>query len=175
MMTTDRITINRAPVLTLWAVVVAERLGYDYDAALTLGKVITGLTAHSKGRRLGIFNAPEEGAGPRSEPEEGEIQVPLLDRLIPAVHTAEGIRATNKGEPLGPAGVRRYLASKFGANQPAAHAALQALGASYPPERLADVAFALYEQFRPQIPSGKAGWGAAGELDLELVRKMTNR
>ena len=30
-------TINRAPVLTLWAAVVAERLGYDRAAALTLG------------------------------------------------------------------------------------------------------------------------------------------
>jgi hypothetical protein len=30
------ITINRAPVLTLWATVVAERLGFDRDEALTL-------------------------------------------------------------------------------------------------------------------------------------------
>ncbi len=30
------IPINRAPVLTLWAAVVAERLGLDEDEALTL-------------------------------------------------------------------------------------------------------------------------------------------
>jgi hypothetical protein len=32
------IRINRAPVLTLWAAVVAERLGFDRETSLTLGK-----------------------------------------------------------------------------------------------------------------------------------------
>ena len=34
----DRITSNGAPVLTLWAAVVAERLGFDRAFALTLGQ-----------------------------------------------------------------------------------------------------------------------------------------
>ena len=34
------IKINRAPVLTLWAAVVAERLGFDHEVALTLGKAV---------------------------------------------------------------------------------------------------------------------------------------
>ncbi len=38
-MAKDVILINRAPVLTLWAAVVAQRLGFDHDAALTLGMV----------------------------------------------------------------------------------------------------------------------------------------
>jgi hypothetical protein len=45
-----RVTINRAPVLTLWAAVVAERLGYDREASLTLGRAVAGLNAQSKGR-----------------------------------------------------------------------------------------------------------------------------
>ena len=53
-MANQKIKINRAPVLTLWAVVVAERLGYDEKTALTLGKAVAGLNAQSKGRRLGI-------------------------------------------------------------------------------------------------------------------------
>lgn len=44
-MTKRIVKINRAPVLTLWATVVAERLGYDRDAALTLGKSVAGLNA----------------------------------------------------------------------------------------------------------------------------------
>lgn len=32
-----KIRINRAPVLTLWAAVVTERLGFDPATALTLG------------------------------------------------------------------------------------------------------------------------------------------
>jgi hypothetical protein len=52
-MPSNRISINRAPVLTLWAAVVAERLGYSEEEALSLGKALTGLTAQSKGRRHG--------------------------------------------------------------------------------------------------------------------------
>lgn len=33
----DTVTINRAPVLTFWAAVVAERLGFARGEALTLG------------------------------------------------------------------------------------------------------------------------------------------
>jgi hypothetical protein len=54
------ISINRAPVLTLWAAVVAQRLGFAEDEALTLGKAVAGLNAQSKGRRLGIFKPHEE-------------------------------------------------------------------------------------------------------------------
>ena len=40
------------------------------------------------------------------------------------------------------------------------------------PDELAQRGFGLYEQFRPQIPEGVSGWGAKGELDLELIRKL---
>jgi hypothetical protein len=53
------ITTNRAPVLTLWASIVAERQGFDRAAGLTLGKAVAGLNAQTKGRRLGIFRPPE--------------------------------------------------------------------------------------------------------------------
>src|SRR5262245_18256949 len=55
-MTAHRIKINRAPVLTLWASVVAERLGYDRLAALSIGKAVAGLSAQAKGRALGIYH-----------------------------------------------------------------------------------------------------------------------
>jgi 8-oxo-dGTP diphosphatase len=37
------ISINRAPVLTLWAAVVAQRLGFRWDVSLSLGKALAGL------------------------------------------------------------------------------------------------------------------------------------
>jgi len=43
------VRINRAPVLTLWAAVVAERLGFDRDEALTLGRAVAGLNTYAKG------------------------------------------------------------------------------------------------------------------------------
>jgi hypothetical protein len=51
---TRKITVNRAPVLTLWAIVVAERLGFNRDEALTLGRAVAGLNAHAKAVSLGI-------------------------------------------------------------------------------------------------------------------------
>jgi hypothetical protein len=39
-MAKKKIKINRAPVLTLWATIVAERLGYKKDESLTFGKAI---------------------------------------------------------------------------------------------------------------------------------------
>src|ERR1700751_965268 len=44
------ISINRAPVLTLWAAVVAQRLGFGEDEALTLGKAVAGLNAQAAGQ-----------------------------------------------------------------------------------------------------------------------------
>jgi hypothetical protein len=58
-MSRNTVTINRAPVLALWATVVAEHQGYDADAALTLGKAVAGLNAQAKGRSLGIYGPPQ--------------------------------------------------------------------------------------------------------------------
>jgi hypothetical protein len=40
------------------------------------------------------------------------------------------------------------------------------------PAELAQRGFGFYEQFRPVIPEGVQGWGAKGELDLGLMRKL---
>ncbi len=41
------VMIDRAPVLTLWAAIVAERLGFDKNEALTLGRAVAGLNVYS--------------------------------------------------------------------------------------------------------------------------------
>jgi hypothetical protein len=41
----DKIRTNRAPVLTLWAVVLAERLGFERATALMLGQAVLGQAA----------------------------------------------------------------------------------------------------------------------------------
>jgi len=71
-MTERRIVINRAPVLTLWAATVAERLGFDQDEALSLGKAVAGLTAQSKGQRLGIYKPVPRKRSIRREHENEE-------------------------------------------------------------------------------------------------------
>ena len=175
-MTSNQIKINRAPVMTLWAVVVAERLGYDEQAALTLGKSVAGLNAQAKGRRLGIYEEPEEKevkTRPEKEKAPGEqTSVSLLGRSVPAVYTKDGLRALDKDKPGDPSSVQRYLERKFGKDLPDARAAMQALAESMSPTELSRKAYALYEQFRPEIPEGKRGWGAMGELDLGKIKAL---
>src|ERR687885_640762 len=94
------IRVNRAPVLTLWGAVVAERLGYDRNEALTLGRAVAGLNAQSKGRRLGVFDEPaprEPGRRGAKTSRRRERLVPLLGRSVPAVDTDRGLRAVERG------------------------------------------------------------------------------
>ena len=169
------ITINRAPVLTLWAAIVAERLGHDRDAALTLGRAVAGVNAQSKGRTLGLYEPPSaaEFGQRRRDAKRGEtIEVELLGRTVRAKRMAEGLRAMERGEPSSPEAVERYLESKFGDSLAAARAAMVTLAEASPPAELAVNAFELYEAFRPEIPAGVRGWGAAGVLDLTRVRSL---
>ena len=46
------VIVNRAPVLTLWAAVVAEHLGHPADTALTLGRAVTSAARVKKAHRL---------------------------------------------------------------------------------------------------------------------------
>src|SRR5947209_1504346 len=91
-----KIQVNRAPVLTLWASVVARRLGYKQEEALTLGRAVAGLNAQSKGRRLGIFHPkekPEEAQDAKAKAKGAEERVEVCGRGVLVKHTAKGLRA----------------------------------------------------------------------------------
>ena len=176
-MATERglvVTINRAPVLALWATVVAERLGFSRDEALSLGKAVTGLNAQTKGQRLGIYTKVERGGG-KSEERVKRDAVDLMGREIPVVRTEEGVRAVNKDAQVSPESTQAYLEAKFGEQLAAVRAAMEDLARSMKPDVLAARAFALYAQFRPEIPDGVKGWGAKGKLDLELIRSLGDK
>lgn len=170
----DRIAVNRAPVLTLWAAVVAERLGYDRDEALTLGRAVAGLNAQSKGQRLGLFEPGEARHHGRVAKPAREFHVMLLHRAVPAQRTAEGIRALAGGRPASPESIERYLEARFGDQLENARRAMTELAATLPKGKLEEQAFELYERFRPAIPAGKAGWGAKGVLDLTCIRALAH-
>ena len=173
-MTAPSISINRAPVLTLWAAVVAQRLGFDEDEALTLGKAVAGLNAQAKGRRLGIFKPHEDKAKKAREKERGQrFLIEVLGRPVPATNTDDGIRAVRGKNPIDPESVRRYLRDKFGDDLKRVESAMQKLARASKAQELAQAAYRLYERFRPDIPAGKKGWGAKGELDLRLMSQLT--
>ena len=169
------IYINRAPVLTLWAAVVAERLGFSRDEALTLGRAVAGLNAYSKGVSLGLFRpSPKSVKERRKRLTRGRrLKVDVLRRAVPVVRTPDGLRALSGGRPISPTSVQRYLHDKFCEHLTAARAAMRRLARSVPPKTLAANGYALYVKFRPGVPTGVKGWGARNTLDLTLIRRLT--
>jgi hypothetical protein len=168
------ISINRAPVLTLWAAIVAECSGHDWDEALTLGRALAGLNAQSKGQRLGIYEKKQDkdkGAGGKAAAKRPQ-SVSLMGREVPVVSTNAGLRALSRDEAISPTSVQKYLQQKFGDNLDPARSALETLAKSFSPAQLQDRAYSLYEEFRPKIPAGKKGWGTKGQLDLDLIRSL---
>jgi hypothetical protein len=165
------IKVNRAPVLTLWAAVVAERLGHPPETALSLASAVAGTAARAKARRLGIAEEKDQvkdraEAAPR--PAEGTAR--LLGRTIRLTHDKDGVVLAEGGGKAAPAGpVQAYVAKAFGGHLAEVRKAMEDLAARYDPEELNRVGFRLYEHFRPEVPPDVRGWGAKGMLDLEKI------
>lgn len=103
------VLINRAPVLTLWATIVAEQLGFDRNEALSIGKAVAGLTAQTKGQRLGIYSPVAQEIKKVHARERGEeFFVEICGRHVPSINTTTGVRAVNKNQPIEAMGVERY-------------------------------------------------------------------
>jgi hypothetical protein len=172
-MTERSILINCAPVLTLWATTVAERLGFDQEEALSLGKAVAGLTAQSKGQRLGIYKpVPQEVKEARARKRGEQFFVEICGRQVPVVKTADGVRAVTKNKPIEPQSVEQYLEMRFGESLGTALAAMRDLAKAFQPEQLSKNAFSLYEKFRPAIPEGVTGWGVKGNLEIDRIRSL---
>jgi hypothetical protein len=169
------ILVNRAPFLVLWASVVAQRLGYSEEEALTLGKAVAGQTAAAKGVRLGILEKRSEAERQEVLDQRealGAVTVQFMDRTIPCLRMAEGLRALADARPIDPASVRRYLASKFKDDLASLQQKLVALAAELPPDELGDRAMDLYMRMRPDVPPGEAGWGRQGRLDVGAIDRL---
>jgi len=83
------ISINRTPVLTLWAAVVAQRLG--------------------------IFKPHEEKTRAARERERGEqLWIELCGRPVPAKNTADGIRAVSGRAVVTAESAEAYLETTCG-------------------------------------------------------------
>jgi hypothetical protein len=126
------ILVNRAPVLILWAAVVAVRLGHQPDTALTLGRAVAGSAARVKARNIGR----EERTADRDAetPRLAEIHVTaptfLLGKTIRLLPDENGeLRAPDGDRPADPAAVERYLIKAFGARLAEVRTAMAMLAA----------------------------------------------
>ena len=172
------VVVNRAPFLTLWASVVARRLGYDADEALTLGRAVAGQTAAAKGKRLGLLASRPAEERERLEQrrrEAGAQTIAYMDREIACVRTPAGLRALADARPIDPESVRRYLEDKFKDALHPVEEKLLAVASAFSPEELSTCAMDLYMEMRPAVASGPAGWGQAGRLDVAAMDRILAR
>ena len=181
--TAEPVRVNRAPVLALWAAVVAERAGFRREEALTLGQALAGLNARRKGRGLGIYEdrgKPEKhlpvhdgsAAQARAKKVGAKFAVALLGREVPAIRTEEGVRAFTGGKATKPETAEHYIAGKLGDDLARVRKAMESLADATWPEARGGRGFELYETFRPKIPAGTKGWGAKGVLDLAKLKEL---
>jgi hypothetical protein len=163
------IRVNRAPVLTLWAAVVAERQGHPPETALSLASAVAGTAARAKARRLGL--AEEKDRKRDAAPERPQDTTQLLGRKIRLAHDADGVVLADAGDgkPAPAAPVAAYIAKAFGKHLAEVRAAMEALAAKIEAQELNRIGFRLYERFRPEVPPDVKGWGAKGDLDLAKI------
>jgi hypothetical protein len=170
------IVINRAPVLTLWAAVVAERLGHPADTALTLGRAVAGAAARVKARSIGReeTKADRDADTPRLRLEPVTAPVFLLGKAIRLLPNVDGeLRAADGERPADPAAVQRYLAKAFGDRLDEVRLAMGQLAERHDPIELNRIGFRLYEKFRPDVPSGNEGWAAKAVLEIDKILAAT--
>jgi hypothetical protein len=112
------IRVDRATVLTLWATVVAERLGHPPESALTLGRFVAGSGARGEARRPAISDEKQDAEERHARAAELKSQrqtVRLLGRDIPVLATDDGtLRADDDGKPASAKRVHSYVAQAFG-------------------------------------------------------------
>lgn len=158
--------------MTLWASVVAERLGHPPDLALSLAKTVARTAARAKARRLGIAEESDQAKDRHdAAPAKPQETILLLGTQIRLTHDADGVvLADGGGKPEPAAPVRTYISKAFGEHLGAVREAMEDLAGRYDPLELNRVGFRLYEQFRPEVPHDAKGWGAKGVLDLDRIR-----
>eukprot|EP00403_Amphidinium_massartii_P008165 CAMPEP_0178422918 /NCGR_PEP_ID=MMETSP0689_2-20121128/27423_1 /TAXON_ID=160604 /ORGANISM="Amphidinium massartii, Strain CS-259" /LENGTH=236 /DNA_ID=CAMNT_0020044501 /DNA_START=37 /DNA_END=747 /DNA_ORIENTATION=+ len=171
------ISINRAPVLTLWMTVCLKRLGWQEATALSAAQVVTGRCANAKGRSLGIIKSSKaESSASSSKGKAASAatteQAEISGHKIPLMRTPDGLlKAVDKaGSPIEPRKIQAYLVRSFQGPEPLAGVAavMEAAASSHGKAALRTTAFELYERFRPAWK----GWGQKGELHMGDIRAV---
>jgi len=170
---TKTTVVNRAPLMTAWATVVAERMGFQREEALSIANVYTEMNAISKGVSLGIFDASRNN-GMEAARAGSQPYVDIMGRRVPLYQMqSEKWRALSNNSPAQPGTAFSYISRAFRQTTSHVIGALRLLANSYGPQELNEKGFGLYAEFRPSVE----GWGGRGELRcdkiLALRRKAT--
>lgn len=174
------ITINRAPVLELWASCVTKFIYHSipWETCLSVGSAISTITAVAKGRSIGTMEkpGPDEAEKRRRERQQKAEDEQLEDIEVMGFHLHLRDGQALVGDKPKP-GNESALSKKFGQEhyERAKRAFQDALGSWEGREiELDGEAFKMYEEFRPTVPPGQKGWGRKGQLNLESVKSAVN-
>ena len=162
------VIINRAPVLTLWVTLVAEREGFTREESLSYGKFVAARFAQSKGQSLGILEKKSPASNGAIE-EEAEYVVAFGRQEIPVRRDDKGNRlAILNGLTVKPSSVDYYFKQKFGGKLAETEEAMKELVNSFELDQLKEQAYDLYTRIRPEW----RGWGNDAALNLSMIRRM---
>jgi hypothetical protein len=171
------ITINRAPVLELWASSVAHVLhpSLSWSTCLSIGGAISTIAAISKGRSIGWIDKPDPDKAAdrkRKREDDGAEEVDVMGFNL---HIDKDRHAKVGDKPR--KGNEEALKKKYGVDQYERVKSIftEALKSwEGKKDELNHRAFHMYEDFRPSVAAGQKGWGRKGTLDLEKVKKVVS-
>lgn len=170
------ISINRSPVLQLWAATVANFLHPDesWATCLSIGSSISTLCAISKGRAIGKIEPKDSTSESKDKNKKGKNthdDTRELEVMGFTLQIKDGaVVVDGKTKPT----KEHLLQGKYGGEdeytnvQKVMEEALRIW--SDDKEQLDTKAFHMYEQFRPSTAAGSSGWGRKGQLDLHQVK-----
>lgn len=166
------ILINRSPVLTLWATIVAMKLHAQLTLpeALTFGSAVSALTAKAKGTSLGIYQAVDRAGNPHLDQDDVQLLTILgVDVLAKRVNGGDGLLfAMVNGQTQNPTKIWSLLSNKFQDSLGFVMNKMQ-IAASNARDDLESTAYRYYMHIRPDIPHGTKGWGAHGHFETEKL------
>ncbi|KAJ7283566.1 hypothetical protein C8J57DRAFT_1432640 [Mycena rebaudengoi] len=167
---TKSTVVNRAPLMTAWSTLVAERLGFQPEEALSIASVYTELNAISKGVSLGVF---EQGKEKGMEASRGGSQpyVEIMGRRPLFQTQSSQWRALSKGTAVEPGVAFSYISRAFRQTTPHVIGALRLLVQSFTPQEINAKAWSLYCDFRPEVK----GWGERAELRCETILDLRKK
>ncbi|KAF9076721.1 hypothetical protein BDP27DRAFT_1209460 [Rhodocollybia butyracea] len=162
--------VNRAPLMAAWATIVAERMGFQRDEALSIASSYTEMNAISKGVSLGMY---KDGKQNGLEAVTGGTQpyVNLMGRRPLYQMHNERWRALHSGTPTQPNTAFSYISRSLRQTMPFIVGALQLLASSFTSQEINEKAWGLYTQFRP----AGDGWGERSQVRCATILALRKR
>jgi hypothetical protein len=172
--TSEKIIINRAPVLHLWSACIAQHVHPElsWQTCLSAGAAISALCAVAKGRSIRTIPSHQhlsQAAKKQKDTSQEDVQI------IQFTLTLKDGLAMVGGEtkPANEDGLKKRYGE--GEYQRVKEVFEEGLVSWKGREELNEMAFGMYEGFRPEVDAGQKGWGRKGELDLGKVRNVVRR